>query len=229
MKKQGEEVKDELRKVSQKWAEWDQLWNGEKEKVWNELECIENRQRERENEEVRKRDMKLLEERERESKIELSNKSKMGEKGSMEEVRECEVVKREQNERWRLRLIEAERRMEGEERAKRKKNIIVKGFKVDSERAEEEIMKVMRDIGAQFRLIEIRRLGGNKEGRESMFLVNLGSEQDKNEVIEKKKLLKRRNERIEEDLMWRKKRRKLLIERKTWAEKCNGNRVRIER
>ncbi|XP_070169546.1 uncharacterized protein [Polyergus mexicanus] len=210
MKRQGEQIKEEVRKVRQKWEEWDKLWKGEKEKVWNKLESIESRQRE--NEEDRKKDLKLLEE--RVSKLELKKEPKVKEKGSLEEARESEVVKQEQNERWCLRLIEVERRMEGEERTKRKKNIIVKGLKADSEKGEKEFGKMMRDIGAQVKVEGIRRLEGKKEGKEGMLLVNLGSEEDKYEVMEKKKLLKGRNERIEEDLTWRERRRKWLIGRK---------------
>ncbi|XP_033231657.1 golgin subfamily A member 6-like protein 22 [Belonocnema kinseyi] len=105
-----------------------------------------------------------------------------------------------------------------------KKNIIVKGLKVDNGKAEEEIRKVMRDIGAQVRVEGIRGLKGNKKGRECMLLVNFGSELDKYEVMKKKKLLKGRNERIEEHLTWREIKRKWPIEQKAWTERSKGGR-----
>lgn len=87
----------------------------------------------------------------------------------------------------------------------------------------------MRDIGSQVRGEGIRTLGAKKEGKECMYFVILGSEEDKYEVIEKKKLFKGKSERMNEVLTWRERRRKSLHERKAWAEGSKDIRVRIGR
>ena len=61
MKKQGAEVREEVKKVRENWEKWDKVWKEEKEKIWGKLESIEKRQSETEGE--RKREMKQLEER----------------------------------------------------------------------------------------------------------------------------------------------------------------------
>ena len=98
--------------------------------------------------------------------------------------------------------------MEGEERMKRKRNIIIKEVQVGSGTGEEELKNLMSDIGAQVRVEEVRNLAGKREGKGSILLVKLGSEQDRKEVLEKKKRLKGREERIEEDLTWRERKRR---------------------
>lgn len=80
--------------------------------------------------------MKLLEE--RVSKLEIRNQYKVKKVGDFEKAKECVASMHGQNERLRLRLIEVKRRMEGEERSKRKKNVIIKGMKVDTEQGDGE-------------------------------------------------------------------------------------------
>ena len=55
--------------------------------------------------------------------------------------------------------------MVGEERMKRKRNIIIKEVKVRSGTGEEEVKNLMRDIGAKVRVEEVRNLIGKKEGK----------------------------------------------------------------
>ena len=119
--------------------------------------------------------------------------------------------------------------MEGEERMKRERNIILKGVKVWSGTGEEEVKNLMRDIGAQVRVEEVRNLVGKKGGKGSILLVKVGSEQEGKEVLEKKKRLKGREERIEEDLTWRERKRRWLIEQRSWEEKKKGSVVWVER
>ena len=118
--------------------------------------------------------------------------------------------------------------MEGKERMKRKRNIIIKGVKVGSGTGEEEVKNLMRDIGAQVRVEEVRKLAGKKEGKGSILLVKIGSEQERKEVLEKKRL-KGREERIEKDLTWREKERRWLIEQRSWEEKKKGSVVWVGR
>lgn len=55
-----------------------------------------------------------------------------------------------------------------------------------------------------------------KEGRGGMFIVTLGSEDDRFVIMGEKKMLKGSNERIEEDMTWQERRRKWQIERWAW-------------
>ena len=63
--------------------------------------------------------------------------------------------------------------MEGEERMERKRKIIIKGVKVGSGTGEEEVKNLMRDIGAQVRVEEVRNLAGKKEEKGSILLVKV--------------------------------------------------------
>lgn len=91
------DVKDEVRKVRQKWEDFDKLWKGKK-KVWNEFESIENRK----NGGERKREMKLLEE--KVSRLEMRTEHKVKEKGDLEAARKGLII------------IEVERSMGEEEK-----------------------------------------------------------------------------------------------------------------
>ncbi|XP_033231563.1 eukaryotic translation initiation factor 5B-like [Belonocnema kinseyi] len=106
---------------------------------------------------------------------------------------------------------------------------MVKGLKVNSETGEEEVKKLMKDIGTKIRVEGVKRVGKMREGREGMFLMTLGYEEEKFEVMGEKKLLKGKSERIEEDLIWQERRRKWLIEQRAWAERRKGNKVKIGR
>lgn len=65
----------------------------------------------------------------------------------------------------------------------------------------EELLKV---IGMKVEVTEIRRIGaGTEKGRGEMLIVKLGNEEQKWEIMAKKKNLKGRRERISEDLTWR--------------------------
>ena len=50
VQRRGEEVWEEVKKVREKWEEWDQVWRKEKDKVWKKLEEIEKKQKANENE-----------------------------------------------------------------------------------------------------------------------------------------------------------------------------------
>ena len=81
--------------------------------------------------------MKQLEERVR--TLELRNEREGEVAGQKEEARGGEAGVNEENERLREGLREVKRRMEGEERIKRKRNIIIKGGKAGSGTGEEEV------------------------------------------------------------------------------------------
>ena len=115
-----------------------------------------------------------------------------------------------------------------EEHERLRERLIIKGVKVGSGTGEEEAKNLMKDIGAEVRVEEVRNLVGKKEGKGSILLVKVGSEEEKKEVFEKKKRLKGGEERIEEHLKRRERKRRWLIEQRSW-EKKKGSVVWIGR
>ncbi|XP_033221223.1 uncharacterized protein LOC117175624 [Belonocnema kinseyi] len=154
-------------KIPKKWDEWEEFWKGEKDKVWQKIESLENQQKEFN--ETRIKELRLIEE--RMIKIEESVERKQVELTASQDTSEVRVGVRVENERLRNRLLQIEKHIEGEERAKRKKTVMVKGLKVNSETGEEEVKKLMKDIGAKIRVEGVQRVGRMREGREGMFLV----------------------------------------------------------
>ena len=100
--------------------------------------------------------------------------------GQREEARGDEAGGKEETEKLRERLRELEIRMEVEERMKRKRNIIIKGVKLGYGTGEEEVKNLMRDIGAQVRVEEVRNLAGQK-GRKRQHSISENREQAREE------------------------------------------------
>lgn len=95
---------------------------------------------------------------------------------------------------------ELERRLDIREKEERRRNVVIREVEVregDRRKAVEEILGV---VGAKVMVEEIKKIGEVKQkGREMLLDVRLGNEEQKWEVMEKKKLRGRR-ERISEDL-----------------------------
>lgn len=84
----------------------------------------------------------------------------------------------------------------------------------------------MDAIGAKVEIKEVRRIGeGTKRGRGEMLLVKLGSEEQKWDIMRKKKILRGRRERIVEDLTWRKRKIKWGVGEILRKEEAAGRRV----
>lgn len=108
---------------------------------------------------------------------------------------------------------ELERRLEIREKEERKWNVIIREVDVregERRKAVEEILGVM---GVKVEVEEIRKIGEDKGKRRKMLLVRLGNEEQKWEVMEKKKKLRGRMERISEDLSWKERRIRLKLGR----------------
>lgn len=105
-----------------------------------------------------------------------------------------------------------EKGLERKERKERRKNIVIKGIKVKEGKRREVVKEMMKDIGMKVKIEEIRRLKGNEEGETEMIWVRLESEEQRREILEKKKNLKDRKERIVEDLTWKKRKMRWKLE-----------------
>lgn len=122
-----------------------------------------------------------------------------------------------------IRLRKIEREGEMKERKERRRNLIVRGVEVTEGKKREGIEKLLGDIGAEVKVEEVSRVGGGK-GKE-IWLVRLEKEEQKREVMRKKKFLKGRNEKITEDLTWRERKMKWRLEEIARREREEGRRV----
>lgn len=92
-------------------------------------------------------------------------------------------------------------KLERKEREGKRKNIIIKGIKNVKE-VKKEVEEVLRAIEVTVEIEEIRETGRKiaREGEKKMVVVKLKNMKDKIKIITKKKGLKGREERIEDDL-----------------------------
>ena len=215
--RRGEEVWERVKKFREKWEEWDQVWRKEKEKVWKKLEEIEKKQKATENE--RKYEVEKLEERMKklECKNEVTKKGAGGESRG-EKLKVVDENVSIEKERLKSRIREIEKKMESEEKMKRSRNIVIRGIKVDSETGREEVEKLLGEIGAEVHVGEIKGVGRKNGGKPSMYIVEMRNEEEKVNVLKRKKTLKGRKERIEEDLTCNERRRKWVMNQRAWGE-----------
>jgi len=179
--------------------------------IWKELERTRKemgiymekvKKMERELEEWRRREEQLRMEGERmkERMRELEKKMEEREKGEKGEVRKGG----EMENKWEGRLKVIEKRMEGQEREdRRRRNIIIKGVAREKGDWRWGVEKILKEIGADVRISEMRRIGTGREDRGEMVWVRLEREEDKRQVWNKKRSLKGRKVWIEEDLSWK--------------------------
>jgi len=90
---------------------------------------------------------------------------------------------------------------------------------------EVRVMKVFEAIGAEVGIEWIRRIRGKEDGEGEMVVVRLGSREQKRQVMEKKKELKGKKIRIEDNLTWGERRMKWRIGEIAEEERRKGNRV----
>src|SRR5436190_8292910 len=115
------------------------------------------------------------------------------------------------------------------EREDKKQNIIIKGIEKEEGELKESVRNIIKELGVEAEIKNVRKTGGRKEGREEMAVVTLGSWEQKKKVMEKKRLLKGRKERIDDDLTWQERRiRQKLIEIAIGEER-KGKRVSVGR
>lgn len=87
----------------------------------------------------------------------------------------------------RVRILEREK--ERKDRIERRNNIVVRGYKGKDGDAKKGVEEVLKQIGTNVKVEEVRVVKTGKEERGGMAVVRL-REGDKREVMEKKKRLK---------------------------------------
>jgi len=214
--------------------------------IWEELEKAREEMRiymekvkkmEKEMEEWRRREemLRMEGERMKERMSELEKRieeKKLRESKINEEKNEAEI-----ESKWEGRLRVLEKSMEGKEREdRRRRNIIIKGVPREKDDWRWGVEKLLKEIGAEVKIGELRRINTGREDKGEMVWLRLEREEDKRLVWENKKKLKGRNIWIEEDLSWKERevRRKLGViaagerrkGKKVWVE---VDRIKIER
>lgn len=86
------------------------------------------------------------------------------------------------------------------------------------------MLRVMR---ARVNVKEIRKLRGEKDKRGEIMLVKLEKEEQRREVMLRKRNLRRRKERVLEDWTWKERRMKWKLEEIARKEESNGKRVKV--
>ncbi|KMQ90628.1 hypothetical protein RF55_9590 [Lasius niger] len=93
------------------------------------------------------------------------------------------------------------KKLELKEREERRNNIVIRRLEGGVGDTKERVEKMMKEIGAEVKIKWVRRIR-RKKGVEGEMVVELGSREQKRQVMEKKKGLKGKMTRIEDDLTW---------------------------
>lgn len=117
-----------------------------------------------------------------------------------------------------------EKRLEVKEREERRKNVIVRGIEVKEGRKQEAVEKMLRVMEARVKIKEIRKLGGEKDKRWEIILMKLENEEQRREVMLRKRNLRGRKERVLEDWTWKERRMRWKLEEIARKEESNGQR-----
>lgn len=135
--------------------------------------------------------------------------------------------KREKGEEGEVeaRVKKMEKEWEMRERKERRKNVVIKGLEVGEEKKREAVEKLLKDIGAEVKVEEIGRVGGGI--RKDMWIVKLEKDEQKREVMRKKRELKGRKEKIMEDLTWKERKIKWRLGEIARKERGEGKDVWI--
>lgn len=123
------------------------------------------------------------------------------------------------------RLREMERKIEARKREERRRNVVIKGLKSGVETIEKEVKKLMEEIGVVGELDEIRRIGVGEEGERGVIVARTHSLKQKKQVMSKRRNLKDRGIRIEDDLTWKKRKMRWSLREIARQERMKGGRV----
>lgn len=132
-----------------------------------------------------------------------------------------------EEEELRNRLERIERKLEMKERNERKKNIIIKELEVREEKRREAVKKVLEEIEAKVKVVEIWRAGREASEEREMVGVKFAGEEQKKEILRKKGALRGRRKRISENWTWRERKMTWSLEVIARKEERKGNRTWI--
>lgn len=120
-----------------------------------------------------------------------------------------------------------ERKMERREREERRRNFIIRGATREGT-IKQAVEEVLEKIGAEGRVERVRELkNGTVQGKERMIEVRMEDTEGKKEVMRRKRELRGRREKIEDDLTWKERRMQWKLRKIGDEEERRGKRVRL--
>nr|XP_046485827.1 trichohyalin-like [Neodiprion pinetum]XP_046485838.1 trichohyalin-like [Neodiprion pinetum] len=125
------------------------------------------------------------------------------------------------------RAREVEWVLERKERAEWRGNIVVRGTRIEKGKEKEGLQKIMQVIRVEVEIKETWEVGAKGVRERGIWIARLGSrEQKKRKLIDNKSHLRRREEILEEDLTWAKRKTKWKLREIAAFEERRRNRVR---
>jgi len=125
------------------------------------------------------------------------------------------------------RINKLEQILERKERVERRRNIVVKGFKGGDGNVEEKIKRIFDQIAAEVKIEEVREVKAGRGDWGGLAVVKLRSEEDKKEVMRKKKGLRGGDIWIGDDLTWKERQSRWRFRKIVKAEERKGAKVWI--
>lgn len=98
------------------------------------------------------------------------------------------------------------------EREKRRRNVVMKEIEVREGKKKEAVEEILKDIGVKGKIEGMRKLRENVERGTETIWVRLENEEQRRKVMERKKTLRGRKERIMEDLTWKERKMRWRLE-----------------
>lgn len=124
------------------------------------------------------------------------------------------------------RIRKIERICDRKERQQRKRNIVIKRYK-DERELKSKIDEIFKKIGAKVEIDGIKEIKTSREDWGGLAVVSLKSEEDRREVLRKKKGLKGENIWIKEDLTWKERQSRWKLKEVAKVEERRGTRIFI--
>ena len=143
----------------------------------------------------------------------------------MEEEKGGEGVGRGRDREMEEKVRVMEIRIERKEREDRKRNIVIRGLKIERGNARQEIEGIMKEIGVEVKMEKIKQVRTGKEEWGDMVVVKLGGEEEKRKVMEGKKKLRGGKIWIMEDLTWKERKMRWRLREIAREEERKGSKV----
>lgn len=117
-----------------------------------------------------------------------------------------------------------------EKRESRRRNVVKRELKVREGKRIEEVERVLEKMGVKAVVEKVRKMGsgGEEEGEMVHQVVKVVKEEQKNEIMRKKSMLKGEKERISEDWTWKERKMRWRLEEIARKKEREENRVRIK-
>jgi len=125
------------------------------------------------------------------------------------------------------RITKLEKILEKKERVERRRNIVVKGFKGGEGDVEGKIKRIFNQIAVEVKIEEVREVKAGRGDWGGLAVVKLRSEEDKKEIMKKKKGLRGGDIWTGDDLTWKERQSRWRFREIVKAEERKGAKVWI--